>query len=357
MQSKNDKTPRPPFDSSIIIYTNEIEKAQKKYNIFLFDMGNNNLKILLEENNDNGLSNIFNIILNIEELKNLHKYFLKCNSFEVVKLDMINLFRNNLVIIDEIKNEEIIIKFNLENAPMNVSLNKINLTEKEEIILIKHNLNKKNKEINDLKTKINNLEATINNLTNKINLLQPNQNQHSLILENSNIFSTKKEIKFILNSIIPKEGYKKLSLKLLYDSEIEGENKEKFILSYTNKNDILILIQTKKNKIFGGYAHEAFKNYEEFNKRDPKAFLFNLNKLNIYKYKQGGSGYTIYCNEGNSMDFGGGVDLRIYHKFLSENNYTSQTSLDYDYSGEQYPLNGEKFFSVKFLELYQVIFN
>ena len=57
------------------------------------------------------------------------------------------------------------------------------------------------------------------------------------------------------------------------------------------------------------------------------------------------------------MDFGGGVDLRIYHKFLTENNYTSQTSLDYDYSGEQYPLNGEKFFSVKFLELYQVIFN
>lgn len=351
------KTPRQPFDSSIIIYTQEIEKAQKKYNIFLIDMGNNNLKILLEENNDNGLSNIFIIILNFEELKNSHKYFLKFNSFEEVKLDIINLFRNNLVIIDEIKNEEIIIIFNLENAPMNVSLNKIDLTEKEEIILIKHNLNKKNKEINELKTKINNLEATINNLTNKINLLQPNQNQHSLILENSNIFSTKKEIKFILNSIIPKEGYKKLSLKLLYDSEIEGENKEKFISSYTNKNDILILIQTKKNKIFGGYAHEAFKNYEEFNKRDPKAFLFNLNKLNIYKYKQGGSGYTIYCNEGNSMDFGGGVDLRIYHKFLTENNYTSQTSLDYDYSGEQYPLNGEKFFSVKFLELYQVIFN
>ena len=341
------KTPRQPFDSSIIIYTQEIEKDQKKYNIFLIDMGNNNLKILLEENNDNGLSNIFIIILNFEELKNLHKYFLKFNSFEEVKLDIINLFRNNLVSIEEIKNEEIIIKFNLENAPMNVSLNKIDLTEKEEIILIKHNLNKKNKEINELKTKINNLEATINNLTNKINLLQPNQNQHSLILENSNIFSTKKEIKFILNSIIPKEGYKKLSLKLLYDSEIEGENKEKFISSYTNKNDILILIQTKKNKIFGGYAHEAFKNYEEFNKRDPKAFLFNLNKLNIYKYKQGGSGYTIYCK----------VDLRIYHKFLTENNYTSQTSLDYDYSGEQYPLNGEKFFSVKFLELYQVIFN
>ena len=92
MRSKNGKTPRPPFDSSVIIYTNEIEKAQKKYNIFLFDVGNDNLKILLEENNDNGLSNIFNIILNFEELKNLHKYFLKFNSFEEVKLDMINLY-------------------------------------------------------------------------------------------------------------------------------------------------------------------------------------------------------------------------------------------------------------------------
>ena len=363
MQKNKEKTPNPSNNSNIIIYSYEIEKAQKKYNCFLFDMRNNNLKILIEENNDNVLSNTFNILLNFEELKSLHIYFLKFNSFNEVISDIIKLFRKNLVEINEIKEEEIIIKLNLENNPLNISLNKINLTEKEEIILIKQNLNKKDKEIKALKNKINNLESIIENLNKKIDSLQLNPNeqikpeQNSLILENSNIFNSKKELKFLLNSIMPKEGYKKLSLKLLYDSEIEGENKEKFISSYTNKNDILILIQTTKNKIFGGYTHEAFKISEGFIKKDSNAFLFNLSKFSIYKFKKGGSGYTIWNNEGNSMDFGGGIDLRIYHKFLTHKNYTSQTSFDFDYAGEQFPLNGEKFFAIKYLELYQVFLN
>ena len=363
MQQNKEQTPNQSNNSNILIYSCEIEKAQQKYNCFLFDMGNNNLKILLEENNDNCLSNIFNIILNLEELKSLHNYFLKFNSYDEVILDIKKLFRNNLVEIDEIKEEEIIIKFNLENNPLDISLNKINLTEKEELILIRLNLNKKDKEIISLKNKITNLEAKIEDLTKKIDSLQQNPNeqiqqkQNSLILENSNIFNSKKELKFLLNSIMPKEGYKKLSLKLLYDSEIEGENKEKFISSYTNKNDILILIQTTKNKIFGGYTHEAFKISEGFIKKDSNAFLFNLSKFSIYKFKKGGSGYTIWNNEGNSMDFGGGIDLRIYHKFLTHKNYTSQTSFDFDYAGEQFPLNGEKFFAIKYLELYQVFLN
>ena len=58
------------------------------------------------------------------------------------------------------------------------------------------------------------------------------------------------------------------------------------------------------------------------------------------------------------MDFGNGTDLRIFHEFLTEKNYTKKdfTKSDYDYD-EDYALNGEEYFQVKYLELYKIIFN
>jgi hypothetical protein len=56
------------------------------------------------------------------------------------------------------------------------------------------------------------------------------------------------------------------------------------------------------------------------------------------------------------MNFGTGTDLRIFHKFLSNECYTSQHNFDYNYHGETYALNGEKFFKVLILELYKVNF-
>lgn len=123
-------------------------------------------------------------------------------------------------------------------------------------------------------------------------------------------------MKLLLNTIKPKDGNKLLSLKLLYNSDIEGENEEKFKSCFIGKNDIIIFIETKEYKRFGGYAHEAFKDYEGFIQKDSNAFLFNLDKLKIYKYKSKGGGYTIWNNDGNSMDFGGGVDLRIFINFF-----------------------------------------
>ena len=144
-----------------------------------------------------------------------------------------------------------------------------------------------------------------------------------------------------------------LSLELLYNSEIEGENKDKFKSAYMNKNDIIIFIKTIKNKRFGGYAHEIFD--EKLDKKtDLKAFLFNLDKMKIYKSK--GGPWSIWDQCGNSIDFGAGTDLRIFHEFLKNKNYTKPNDGDYYYD-EKYALNGEEFFHVKYLELYKVNLN
>ena len=376
MKSEVEKTPKPLEKSNILISFN-LEKNQNKYNFSLYEIDKEKIKFILKEidNNDNNINNInlfnniFGIILNFEELKNLNNFFNSFNSFEEAKINLIQLFNKNSVEITEIKNEEIIIKFKLSTNNNNyliITLNKINLEPKEELEIIKYNLVLKNKEIFELKNKINSLELIVMNLSNKIEALEKLQNQSNdrknindnlIIVEDSNIFRFPKELKFLLKNIDTNDNNKIITMKLLYDSEKDGENVDKMKLAYLNKNDIIILIETDKNKRFGGYAHECFKNYEGFIKKDIKAFLFSLDKFRIYKSKQKGNGYSIWNNNGNSIDFGGGVDLRVYHKFLHEKNYTSQTSYDYDYSNETFALNGEKFFSVKYLEIYQVIFN
>ena len=202
----------------------------------------------------------------------------------------------------------------------------------------------KSEELTELREKLKKLE-------NKVNKLE-NTNDRNLI-NNSKILEKAEELNLLYNAI-SKDN--KLSFKLLYNSDIEGENETKLKSAYLNKNDIIIFIKTDKGNRFGGYAHEAFKERLDFAISDIKAFLFSLDKLKIYNSKGGDN--TIWNNEDNSIDFGSGTDLRIYHKFYHYNNYASNGNFDYNYhnSNENYSLNGEKYFKVKYLEIYKVIF-
>lgn len=77
--------------------------------------------------------------------------------------------------------------------------------------------------------------------------------------------------------------------------------------------------------------------------------------MKIYKSKGGSN--SIWINEGNSIDFGNGTDLRIYYEFLKLSNYTNQGNNDDYIYDEKFALNGEKYFEIKYLEIYKVILN
>ena len=135
----------------------------------------------------------------------------------------------------------------------------------------------------------------------------------------------------------------------------KGENADELIKAYIGKNDLLFLIKTSENKRFGGYSHETFE-LDKFHKIDEKAFLFNIDNLEIYKSQ--GTDFSI--NKKNvtldSINFGGGTDLRIFHNFFSEKNYTSpRENKYYDYKKKKFALNGEKYFEISVFELYRVI--
>jgi hypothetical protein len=220
------------------------------------------------------------------------------------------------------------------------------------------------KNVNELKDKINdveNIKQVNEELKGKISSLEENikeikklmdKDERKRVLYDSRIFKDKKDIEFLYKAISPNDN---LTLKLLFSSKISGEDKEKLKSAYRNKSDIIILVKTKANKRFGGYAHEPFIESKDFHVRDNKAFLFNLETSKIYKSK--GRENTLWNYNDESIDFGWGVDLRIFHKFFSKRNYTNPSDNDFDYKGETFALNGEKYFDISRLEIYQIIFN
>ena len=306
----------------------------------------------------------YEISLNMDNFINIHKYFRMFDSLKELGDELISLINNKKVEIENFENDKIILKLELmsrNNNFINIILRKVDLNDKDKINYVFEeikNLKKidkiKDKKINDLEKKIEDLEKInsqfkkeLDELKNKIEKLNTKETILSKI--NSKIFQNESEIQLILSNI--KNNPK--SLELLYSSEIDGENENKFKNCYTNKNDILILVKTIKHKRFGAYSHESFL-AEYFNKKDINAFLFNLDKKKIYKSKR--TSYSIWCTNisPDSINFGDGADLKIFNKFLSKEGKTYQ--LDYEYNGEEYALNGEERFKVSILELYQIKF-
>ena len=290
--------------------------------------------------------------LKFEDLKSQNKYFKMFDNFEEAKNEFLELIKRNNFKIMNIDDDELILCIDLKtmtNNLMNVSLNKVIITEKEMIDFYISELKEKGKKIDELNSEINiikndikvkdekiaNLESNINDLKNnfktfekklsdftelkkKIPEIEKNLNKFiesinkpfMKIIDNSSIFQKTEEIQLLSNSISPDNN---LTFKLIYSSKLHGENSEKLKSAYIGVNDILVVIKTKKNRRFGGYAHESFED-KEFKKRDIKAFLFNLDKMKIYK--SNGTRHTIWNFNLDSIDFGYGTDLRVFHNFL-----------------------------------------
>ena len=304
----------------------------------------------------------------------MNKYFKMFDNIEELETDLISIIKDNNIEISNILENEIILQLKVlarNDNLVKINLQKVEINEKDKISILfekyeelKESNNIKDNKILGLENKIKSLENDLNEFKNiftkfkeevnhNFKQIENNNNNNDIfskILKNSNIFEKKEEIELLLNNIQNSNN-----LKMIYNSEIDGENEEKLLDAYTMKNDLIILVKTRKSKRFGGYAHECFEK-ERFNKEDIKAFLFNLDKKKIYVSNN--KLYTIWRggNTYDSINFGTGTDLKIFHKFLGKECKTYQHSCNYNYNDEDYALNGEESFSISFLEIYKVLF-
>ena len=392
----------PPFGDSESSPTSEdfnIQNFELDFNgtqflFSLYDLPNKKL-LLLSKFKDATKKEYkkYQIELKLEEISEKFRYFRLFKKYDEFKDDFLKFYEEKRYEMKSYDDNEIKLAIKTQLGDIvEINLKKGNMSADEQIDFVIKDIDDKNEKINsltsemkeikdDIKKKdiqITNLEKNVNELKDKVNDVESikkineelkgkisileesikeikkimDKDERKKVLYDSRIFKDKKEIEFLYKSISPNDI---LTLKLLFNSKIHGEDKEKLKSAYRNKSDIIILVKTKGNKRFGGYAHEPFIESKEFHVRDNKAFLFSLDKSKIYKSK--GTENTLWNFNDESIDFGWGVDLRIFHNFFSKKSYTNPTDNDFDYKGEKFALNGEKYFDVSRLEIYQVIFN
>lgn len=321
--------------------------------------------------------------LNFNDFKLLNKYFKMFDTLKELEDDLLRLNNSNrfkILNINEFNLSLCINVLTLDDNKAIIRLNKRELNDKEKINrLIKENeeikkeLNLKDLKINELEKKIEflsnefyNFKKYIKyNIENNIEIKKEKPIEKNIIEQeipkymdikinnsnldfNSNVIKERYEKEMILNQI--SKNIK--SIKLLFTSEISGTDTFELKNAYLNKSNLIFAIKTTKGKRFGAYCYEVFEN-RLFNKCDRYAFLYSLDNMKIMKSKK--SQFDIWKQSDDSIDFGSGTDLRIFYDFYTNKNYAYNGVNSYDYKNCcEYALNGEKFFSVNILEIFQV---
>ena len=173
----------------------------------------------------------------------------------------------------------------------------------------------------------------------------------------TDIFKSKQDFIFLRKNIEKRLNKNIIEIKQIFKASSNGDNLNTLHNNSLYTPNILVIILTDKKKIFGGFTQTGF----EINryKYDPLAFLFSLDNEEIYPILSKYEKMAVNCYEENfPIIFGSDIYLRDY--FFSKENSIAQEGF-YDYSQSKikkdYKLNGEKFFSVAELEIYQFIFS
>ena len=335
------------------------------YNCNFIDINTEKIKITISSSDD---FNKYEKILSFKDFRNLNKYFKMFDTLKELENDLEGLNNSQKIQISNVLDSNLNLCINvltLDNNKVIINLNKCELSEKDKInkILkeneeIKKELSIKSAKIDSLEKEIQFLKSEILNIHKTINeKFKQNENYNcndtnKLTDFKSDIFLNENEKNFVLNNI--SKHIK--SIKLQFSSKINSNNIDTLKKAYLNKPNLIFCIKTKKGRRFGAYSSETFlDNY--FEKSDINAFLFSLDNKKIIKSQN--SQYDIWNSDNNSIQFGGGTDLRIFYDFSSNKNYTSQgNSTDYNYEGcQDYVLNGEEKFSTEIFEIFQIFFS
>ena len=329
---------------------------EKQINIFSTreSTGKNFLDKTYFLNKDACQNNKLKILNNFELYKNFMEILEKTYDFKDMKNNNIISYRD-INYISDIKNKKI-----ENNDIFYTHMHQKNFGVKSDLsIPIINEYEKNNKNSIDNK---NNINIELNNSCNFVKEINLNQEEEILDSKNiknlyisehekSNIMNNT-ETNYIINLVSSKLKKKIKKLYLCYRATNDGDKAQNFHYKCDYIKNILILIQTKKNKKFGGFSTESWdNNNEKIWKKDKQAFIFSLNKTENRCYNIKRPEMALFCHKKYGPIFGNGEIL------ISDNFFTyASTCLEfhtyYESKGISFPLNGEKEFFIKEMEAY-----
>ena len=226
----------------------------------------------------------------------------------------------------------------------------------------------KQKEINDLKNQNQIQQMKILEFENKLQQQQEIQQQlrqtntsaskianQTLTIHNSRtelikgeIIDSTSELELLTRKIC--KNHKKITLNLIYKASVDTDKAEAFHNKCDWLSKTLVLIKSGKGKRFGGYTTCSWKG-DGIDKKDENAFIFSLDKMQIYDILPGED--AIGCYPGFGPVFSG-CQIRIFDDFFTNGGTTFEKGVNYD-TKEDYELSGGyKNFNVKEIEVYSV---
>jgi hypothetical protein len=293
------------------------QMKQLKGQIDLLNQENSDIKLSRGSTpNDNEIALLKKQLERCEE-ENYNIKNIKDNEFEQIKKlkdDEINLYKSQVD--DLIKSRQDMIN---ENNDLKVQM--------QEIIKNKDMIQSQYEEL---------LSSRENTLKENVNIIK------------GEIFQNNKELELISTKICG--DYHKINLTLLYKATIDSDRAEVFHEKCDNEKSSLILIKSTNGKRFGGYTSCDWKG-NSIDKKDDNAFIFSLDKMEIYDIIPGEDAIGCYPNYGPVFL---GCQIRIYDEAFTRGGTTFKKGVNYN-TREDYELTGGlKKFNVEEIEVYGV---
>ena len=143
----------------------------------------------------------------------------------------------------------------------------------------------------------------------------------------------------------------KLTLNLLYKATADSDKASAFHDKCDEAKSTLVLVETDKGRRFGGFTTCSWTG-DCIDKKDEDAFVFSLDKMEIYENIPGEDAIGCYPKFGPIFL---GCQIRIFDDAFTKGGTTFEKGLNYN-TEEDFELNGgERTFGVREIEVYEVI--
>ena len=250
------------------------------------------------------------------------------------------------------------------NQINSIRMNDLNMLREKVDKLFSSKFNTENNEKEILKQKVDDLEGLNAQYEQEIrSLRQSSKVQESEFEKRRHIFQDKTQNITVKGDIIHSieelelltrkmnKNNNKITLNLIYKATTDSDKAKAFHEKCDDAQSTLVLIETDKGKRFGGFTTCSWAGDCQ-EKKDEDAFVFSLNKMQVYENIPSELAIGCYPNYGPIFL---GCQIRIYDNAFTNGGTTYEKGLNFN-TEEDYELTGgDKSFNVKEIEVYEVI--
>ena len=171
--------------------------------------------------------------------------------------------------------------------------------------------------------------------------------EHNIV--NGEIIHNIEELEMLIRNI--NKSSHKMTLNLIYKASADSDKAIDFHNKCDKAKNTIVLIETDKGKRFGGYTSVSWEGNCE-DKIDDDAFVFSLDKMKIYNIIPGEKAIGCYPKFGPVFL---GCQIKIFDNAFKRGGTTFEKGLNYNTTEDYELTDGDREFSVKDVEVYEVI--